>query len=123
MVEKTIGPTLEDTAKFYLQLDPLGPDQKQDHLRNILYVWPVRWSLAYMGVDGTQDSYTRTHITTEHLLEERRHVSDEDYKKQARPYPPSFDLNIYECSISCRTSLGTYPAPYHNFWRPRNRSG
>jgi hypothetical protein len=100
MVEKTIGPTLEDAANFYLQLDPLGPDRKQDRLRNILYVWPVRWSLAYMGVDGTQDSYTRTRITTEHLLEERGHVSDEDYNSRV--------LMPYEYTVICQEKLGDY---------------
>ena len=75
-----VGPTKEEAAEYYLSRDPLDPAECCNLLTGILYVWPVRWSLGHLTAKATAQGYLRTRNNTEHLLRERREISDEEWE-------------------------------------------
>jgi len=78
IVKLTVGKTPEDAADFYLRLDPLHPKNADMMLRGILYIWPVRFSIA-LGINpATEGMYKRSMENTKELLRQRSTIKDED---------------------------------------------
>jgi hypothetical protein len=81
-VKLEVGPSLADSAKFYLLKDPLDPHHVPVILRNLLYITTVRMSLMYIGSccpDGDNATEIALH-NTGHLSAERVKVSDETWE-------------------------------------------
>ncbi|KAF9642468.1 hypothetical protein BDM02DRAFT_3133071 [Thelephora ganbajun] len=70
MVKLDVGMTLDEALGFYLMKDPLDPDNVKELLRNLIYVWPVRWSLGHLHKPTNhRDSYYEASHHTQHALE------------------------------------------------------
>ena len=78
-VALSVGKTLEEAADFYLTLDPLDPEHIETVLRNLLYIWPVRFSISFLNAKGTDDAYGVALENTLYLLSQRELISDEDW--------------------------------------------
>ena len=70
-VRRAVGASIEAAECFYLTLDPLHPDLARRMLKNLLYVWPVRLSLAFYSRQGTKASFNNTLINTSFLVQNR----------------------------------------------------
>ena len=79
MIKFRVGKTLKDVAKFYLELDPLDPKRTNEMLQAILYVWPVRLSLAFIDAQGTEQGYAQGRTNTKILVKERCNIADHEY--------------------------------------------
>lgn len=74
-----IGPSTTAVTAFYLTQDPLDPDIVPQLLRELLYVWPVRWSLGYLDRPGGKKSYSRTCQNTKHIWDARKSLPLSEY--------------------------------------------
>ena len=68
MIELTVGGTLDDVGKFYLTEDPLAPRCINTTRRAILYILPVRLSLAFLSCEMPKESYDRGRENTSLLM-------------------------------------------------------
>ena len=88
MIKLRVGKTLKDVAKFYLELDPLDPKRTNEMLQAILYVWPVRLSLAFIDAQGTEQGYAQGRTNTKMLVKERCNIADDEY---------AMSRGLYQC--------------------------
>ena len=58
-VEEGVGSSIEEAVKFYLVQDPLDPKNTLKMMHNILYIWPVRNSLAFINRPSSEESFRR----------------------------------------------------------------
>jgi hypothetical protein len=104
MVKAEVGKTLEAAVEFYLVRDPICPESVRWRLRNILYVFPVRWSLGHLKIAGSQENYDDAYEATTRLLSERVKVSDEDFEGKV--------LCEYELEVIEQEQLKEYYVTY-----------
>ena len=81
-VKAEVGLTVTDAAHFYLRKDPLDPHHVSNLLRQLLYVWPVRLSLGFIGRECSDMAWTVGLRNTENLVNERRQVLDEVWESE-----------------------------------------
>jgi hypothetical protein len=79
-VKKAVGTRHKDALKFYLVQDPLDPNSSGVVLRHLLYITPVRMSLACYSSGVNGDSYEISEGNTKLLATKRsppQEISDE----------------------------------------------
>ena len=67
-VERAVGSSVEDAVRFYLVEDPLDPKNTLRMMHDILYIWPVRHSLACLNRGGSQHTLDGILTNTLYLM-------------------------------------------------------
>ena len=67
-VVEAVGPTVEAAARFYLTRDPLDPSNTLEMMHNILYIWPVRQSLACLYTKASESNFHHSMKNAQSLI-------------------------------------------------------
>lgn len=71
-VKGKVGRTVRGAQAFYLPLDPLHPDLAWKTLRNLIYISPIRFSLAFFSRRAENADLNSALLNTEQLEDKRK---------------------------------------------------
>jgi hypothetical protein len=80
-LQSVINNSIVRLVEVYLQEDPLDKALGQRYLRNLLYITPVRFSLAYFSSDATQEHFDKLCTNTEFLKKSREDIRDDNWDR------------------------------------------